>query len=49
MEDWVRLSQKNGTPAIGKNLQFIADGLTKAAPGSRILLGDALVQLEEKE
>ncbi|KAJ5803783.1 uncharacterized protein N7518_000086 [Penicillium psychrosexuale] len=42
------LAEKSGTPGIGRRLQSIADGLTKAAPGSRISLSDALAQLDEK-
>ncbi|CAG8942466.1 unnamed protein product [Penicillium salamii] len=43
------LAEKSGTPGISRKLQFIADGLTKAAPESRVSLCDALAQLNEKE
>ncbi|KAJ5550390.1 hypothetical protein N7461_005088 [Penicillium sp. DV-2018c] len=43
------LAEKSGTPGISRKLQFIADGLTKAAPQSRISLCDALAQLNEKD
>ena len=43
------IAEKSGTSGIGKKLQFIADGLTKAAPESRISLCDALAQLNENE
>jgi serine/threonine protein kinase len=42
------LAERSGTPWIGKKLQFIADGLTKAAPELRISLCDALSRLDEK-
>lgn len=43
------IAENIGTSRIGKKLQFIADALTKPAPESRILLCDALAQLNEKE
>ncbi|OQD72066.1 hypothetical protein PENPOL_c001G05846 [Penicillium polonicum] len=43
------IAEKSGTSGIGNELQFIADGLTKAAPESRISLCDALAQLNENE
>ncbi|KAJ5555301.1 hypothetical protein N7535_007740 [Penicillium sp. DV-2018c] len=43
------LAEKCGTPGISRKLQFIADGLAKTTPESRITLCDALSQLNEKE